>query len=102
MEPSATSPARGAARSLVLARYGLAKPPDGCLVIGSSSQVAPVSHIPLDLALAGVPVVEVNMADTPLSQHAVSLRGLAIDILPRLVDLLTSTTMRDQRVRTEN
>lgn len=76
--------------------------PDGCLVIGSSSQVAPVSHIPLDLALAGVPVVEVNLAVTPLSQHAVSLRGPAIDILPRLVDLLTSTTMRDQRTRTEN
>lgn len=75
--------------------------PDGCLVIGSSCEVAPVSQIPLDLALAGVPVIEVNPKVTPLSQHAISLRGAAKDVLPRLVDLLTSTTMRDQRIRTE-
>ena len=74
---------------------------DGCLVIGSSSLVAPVSQIPFDLALAGVPVIEVNPLETPLTPHAVWLRGAAKDVLPRLVDLLTSTTMRDQRIRTE-
>ena len=76
--------------------------PDGCLVIGSSCLVAPVSQIPIDLALAGVPVIEINPHETPLTQHALSLRGPARDVLPRLVDLLTSTTMRDQRTRTEN
>jgi NAD-dependent deacetylase len=76
--------------------------PDGCLVVGSSCLVAPVSQIPIDLALAGVPVIEVNPQSTPLSQHAFSLRGAAKDVLPRLVDLLTSTTMRDQRTRTES
>lgn len=75
--------------------------PDGCLVIGSSCEVAPVSQIPLDLALAGVPLIEVNRNETPLSPHALSLRGTAKDILPRLVDLLTSSTMRDQRLRTD-
>ncbi len=76
--------------------------PDGCLVIGSSCEVAPVSQIPLELALAGVPVVEVNVHATPLSAHALLLRGTALEILPRLVDLLTSSTMRDQRHRTES
>ncbi len=75
--------------------------PDGCLVIGSSCEVAPVSQIPLDLALAGVPVVEVNVRETPLSQHAIHLQGSTKEALPRLVDLLTSSTMRDQRTRTE-
>jgi NAD-dependent deacetylase len=75
--------------------------PDGCLVVGSSCEVAPVSQIPLDLALAGVPVVEINVRETPLSQHAIHLLGSAKEALPRLVDLLTSSTMRDQRSRTE-
>lgn len=75
--------------------------PDGCLVIGSSCLVAPVSQIPLDLALGGIPVIEVNPQETPLTPHAVCLRGAAKDVLPRLVDLLTSSTMRDQRTRTE-
>ena len=76
--------------------------PDGCLVIGSSCEVAPVSQIPLDLALAGIPLVEINRNETPLSPHALSLRGTAKDVLPRLVDLLTSSTMRDQRLRTDS
>lgn len=75
---------------------------DGCLVIGSSCEVAPVSQIPLDLALAGVPLVEINRNETPLSAHALSLRGTAKDVLPRLVDLLPSSTMRDQRLRTDS
>lgn len=75
--------------------------PDGCLIIGSSCEVAPVSQIPLDLALAGVPLVEVNRNATPLSPQAHCLRGTAKGILPRLVDLLTSSTMRDQRLRTD-
>lgn len=72
---------------------------DCCLVIGSSCEVAPVSQIPIDLALAGSPVVEINPRDTPLSAHAISLRGTAAVVLPRLVDLLTSSTVRDQRLR---
>lgn len=74
---------------------------DGCLVIGSSCEVAPVSQIPLELALAGIPVVETNLRPTPLSPHAFNLPGTAKEVLPRLVDLLTSSTMRDQRIRTE-
>lgn len=74
---------------------------DGCLLIGSSVLVAPVSNIPAEMALAGLPVVEVNCAETPFTSVAtVSLRGPARDILPALVDLLTSPTVRDQRRRT--
>jgi NAD-dependent deacetylase len=72
---------------------------DGCLVVGSSCEVAPVSQIPLEMALAGIPVVETNLRPTPLSAHAFSLPGSAKEVLPRLIDLLTSSTMRDQRLR---
>lgn len=74
--------------------------PDGCLLIGSSCLVAPVSNVPAEMSLAGLPVVEINPSETPFSQFAAaSLRGTAKDILPVLVDHLTSPTVRDQRRR---
>lgn len=74
---------------------------DGCLLIGSSAVVAPVSTIPAEMALAGLPVVEVNVAETPISPAvAVSLRGTAREVLPALCDLLSSATVRDQSRRT--
>lgn len=73
--------------------------PDGCLVIGSSNQVQPVAGIPCELALHRVPVVEINPLATPLSSLAIHLPGLAQELLPPLVDLLTSATVRDQRRR---
>lgn len=74
---------------------------DGCLLIGSSVLVAPVSNIPAEMALAGLPVVEVNCAETPFTGVATAnLRGPAREVLPALVDLLTSPTVRDQRRRT--
>jgi NAD-dependent deacetylase len=73
---------------------------DGCLVVGSSCLVQPVASIPADLAAAGAPVVEVNPEDTPLTpKAAAALRGTAKDMLPPLIDQLTSPTMRDQRRR---
>ena len=74
--------------------------PDACLLVGSSLLVQPVSGIPNDLAAAGRPVVELNPEETGFSQvAAASLRGAAKDLLPPLVDLLTSRTMQDQRRR---
>jgi len=74
--------------------------PDGCLLIGSSCLVAPVSNVPAEMSLSGLPVVQINPDVTPFSQFAAaSLRGTAKDILPVLVDHLTSPTVRDQRRR---
>jgi NAD-dependent deacetylase len=71
--------------------------PDGCLVVGSSCLVQPTAGIPLELAVHGRPVVEVNPEETPLSAMvACSLRGTARDLLPPLIDLLTSAIVRDQ------
>jgi NAD-dependent deacetylase len=73
---------------------------DGCLLVGSSCLVQPVSRLPVGLAEAKVPVVELNPEATPFTPHAAcSLRGTAKDLLPDLVDLLTSRTMRDQQFR---
>jgi NAD-dependent deacetylase len=73
--------------------------PDGCLLVGSSCLVQPVSSIPGELATMH-PVVEVNLEETHFSQVvACSLRGTAKELLPGLVDLLTSHTMRDQQGR---
>ncbi len=71
--------------------------PDGCLLVGSSCLVQPASAIPPELAMAGRPVVEINPDETPFSRiAAASLRGTAKDLLPPLVDLLTSRTIQDQ------
>lgn len=74
--------------------------PDGCLLVGSSCLVQPVAAIPPEMAVAGLPVVEVNADETPFSRIAShSLRGQAKDVLPALVDLLTSSTVREQARR---
>ena len=74
--------------------------PDGCLVVGSSCLVQPAAGIPLDIQVHGHPVVEVNPEKTPLSDLvSCSLRGSAKDLLPPLVDLLTSSIMREQQNR---
>lgn len=71
--------------------------PDGCLLVGSSCIVQPVACIPSEMALAQLPVVEVNREETPFSSIAsCSLRGTAKEVLPGLVDLLTSRTVREQ------
>ncbi len=71
--------------------------PDGCLLVGSSCLVQPAAAIPPEMAMAGRPVVEINPDETPFSRIAASsLRGTAKDLLPPLVDLLTSRTIQDQ------
>lgn len=74
--------------------------PDGCLVVGSSALVQPAAGIPLDIKVHGHPVVEVNPEETPLSgMVSHSLRGSAKDLLPPLIDLMTSSIVRDQQRR---
>ncbi len=71
--------------------------PDACLVIGSSCLVQPVAEIAPEMAMAGNPVVEINSEETPLSSIAnYSLRANTIDVLPTLVDMLTSKIVRQQ------
>jgi NAD-dependent deacetylase len=71
--------------------------PDGCLVIGSSHLVQPAAGLPIELALAGRPVVDVNPADSPLAQlGALLLQGRAVQVLPPLVDLLSSAVVQEQ------
>lgn len=71
--------------------------PDGCVVVGSSSLVQPVAAIPPELIMSGRPVVEINIAATPLSDSAtIHLRGGASRLLPALVDRLTSQVVRRQ------
>jgi NAD-dependent deacetylase len=57
------------------------------LVVGSSAQVAPASHLPLLAKQAGARVVEINLEKTPLSEEIsdVVLLGDAGEILPELV-----------------
>ncbi len=71
---------------------------DACLVVGSSSLVQPVAAIAPEMLLAGHPVVEINATATPLSgmDGCLSLRGSACEILPALIDLMTSSLMRSR------
>jgi NAD-dependent deacetylase len=76
---------------------------DGCLLIGSSLLVQPMAQMPGEISLHGHPVVEINTEETPFSQFAMeSLRGTAKDILPSLVDLLTSHIVRAQIKRAQS
>lgn len=69
---------------------------EAALVIGSSSLVRPVAEIAPEMALAGRPVVEINAEETPPSALALHICGNASDILPRLVDLMTSRCVVEQ------
>ncbi|GDY12067.1 NAD-dependent deacylase [Planctomycetota bacterium] len=85
-------------------RSGLSKiaafDPDGCLVVGLSCLVQPVAGIPPELVNHGCPVVEINPSETPISPVVLtSIRSTAKHVLPILVDLLTSHTVRDQTRR---
>ncbi|MEU8616057.1 Sir2 family NAD-dependent protein deacetylase, partial [Actinoplanes sp. NPDC048791] len=60
---------------------------DLLLTIGTSGLVYPAAEIPHQAARAGAAVVQLNPMPTPLDPiAAVSLRGPAAQLLPRLVD----------------
>lgn len=62
---------------------------DLVLSIGTSSLVQPAASLPYQALRAGVPVVEVNPEETPLTADAsFNLRGSAGEILPQLVACL--------------
>jgi NAD-dependent deacetylase len=62
---------------------------DVAIVVGTSAVVYPAASLP-ELALAeGIPVIEVNPEETPLSAHAtISLRETAATALPGLLQRL--------------
>jgi NAD-dependent deacetylase len=66
--------------------FSAAREADVVRVVGTSSLVYPAAAVPQAAVSAGAFVVEVNPERTPLSEAAaVSLRGRAADLLPRLV-----------------
>ena len=63
---------------------------DLVLSVGTSSLVYPAAGLPLEALQNGATVVEINPSETPLTPHADhALRGLAGDVLPRLVGELS-------------
>lgn len=65
--------------------FELAEAADVCLVVGTSAVVQPAASLAAVTRRAGGRVVEVNPAETPLtSLAAVSLRGGAADVVPRI------------------
>jgi len=59
---------------------------DVLLVVGTSAVVYPAAGVAVAALQSGRPVVEVNTEETPFSERvAVSLRGKAGEVLPRLV-----------------
>lgn len=60
------------------------------LSVGTSSLVYPAAGLPFEALDNGATVVEINPSETPLTPHAdYALRGLAGDVLPRLVGELS-------------
>jgi NAD-dependent deacetylase len=79
-EAALASATRAAAESQVL------------LSIGTSSLVHPAARLPSDAQAAGSLIVEINPAETPLSQRAdYVLRGPAGEVLPQLLRHLRET-----------
>lgn len=63
---------------------------DLVLSVGTSSLVYPAAGLPFEALDNGATVVEINPSETPLTPHAdYALRGLAGDVLPRLVGELS-------------
>lgn len=74
-------------RGVLEEAFRLASSADTCLVVGTSAVVQPAASLPLATARAGGVVVEVNPEPTPLTNlAAVSLRGSAGEVLPRLLE----------------
>jgi NAD-dependent deacetylase len=68
---------------------------EAMLVVGTSSLVHPAASLPLAAAERGAPVIEVNTADTPLTHlAAISIRGPAGEVLPRIDEALCSRRKR--------
>jgi len=60
---------------------------DVCLVIGTSGVVQPAASLVSITQLAGGAVIEVNPVETPITAIAtVSIRGTAVDAVPRLLE----------------
>lgn len=56
------------------------------LVVGTSAVVYPVADLPRIASASGARVVEINIADTPLTRFADAvLRGPSADVLPRVL-----------------
>lgn len=69
---------------------------DLVLSVGTSSLVQPAASLPYEALARGVPVVEINPDETPLSAHAqFSLRGRAGEVLPELVAAIGSGAAPD-------
>ena len=63
---------------------------DLVLSVGTSSLVYPAARLPFEALDNGATVVEINPSETPLTPHAdYALRGLAGDVLPRIVGELS-------------
>jgi NAD-dependent deacetylase len=61
---------------------------DVCLVIGTSGVVQPAASLVSITRTAGGAVIEVNPDETPITSIAtVSIRGTAVDAVPRLVEV---------------
>ncbi len=59
---------------------------DVCLVAGTSALVHPAASLPSMTLRAGGVLIEVNLEDTTLTNHAeVSLKGRSASLLPRVI-----------------
>lgn len=73
------------------AALNAAKSCDVLLSVGTSTVVEPAASLPFIALQSGATVVEVNPVDTPLTRHChYALRGKAAEMLPLLVDPVTS------------
>jgi len=62
---------------------------DCCVVIGTSAKVYPAAKVPLIVLATGGRLIEVNLVETPLSNHcAVVLRAPAGEAMPAIVAAL--------------
>jgi NAD-dependent deacetylase len=62
---------------------------DCMLVVGTSATVYPAAHFPAEVHGRGGTLIEINPYETELTPLcALSLRGAAGEVLPRLVDMV--------------
>lgn len=72
--------------AVIGAAFGWAETADVCLVVGTSAVVQPAASLAAVTHEAGGALIEVNPEPTPLtSRAAVSIRGGAADVVPRIV-----------------
>lgn len=78
-------------REALTQAFGMASKAEVLIIVGTSLEVYPIAEMPKMAARAGATLIEINLSPNKLKKYgAIELEGKAGDVLPRLLELITT------------